>query len=270
MKLDRRWLRRCALVGLLAANPAMALDFGADSLKLYGGDYSPDCANRAAPRLRVLHQSLLMEAGGSRITGRNVQDAVAYFGPQPPPNYLTTLLSDVPGGDQLLFVVYRDAGGQYIEPVAAGGKIEAALKQVLGKMEKAKFRDCALETHQANLPAPAQAAPADSGWDPLRDGKFRAIYRKALGAKARQPWLTEMSGPMPPVAEVNVAGTRYRQIAVCKAHDCYDYNVVLLYDPAKRFVYGHLHESGRVTLLGRPSSLLAKELERLWRAAWRQ
>ena len=29
-------------------------------------------------------------------------------------------------------------------------------------------------------------------------------------------------------------------------------------------------QASRVTLLGRPSSVLAKELERLWRAAWRQ
>ncbi len=263
-------LRSFALVGLLAATPALALDFGADSRKRYGGDYSPDCANRAAPRLRVLQHSLLLEVGGNRITGRNVQDAVSYFEPATPPNYLTTLLSDVPGGDQMLFVVYRDAAGQYIEPVAAGGKIEAALKQVLGKMEKAKFRDCAPETHPANIPAAAPAAPAENTWDPLRDEKFRAIYRKALGAKAKQPWLAEMNGPMPPVGEVSVAGTNYRNIAVCKPHDCHDHNLVLLYDPAKRVVYGHLHESGRVTLLGRPSSVLAKELERLWRAAWRQ
>lgn len=51
----------------IAAAPAWcyaALD--ADTLKLYGGTYSPDCRDPAALRLRVMADALMVEQGNSR------------------------------------------------------------------------------------------------------------------------------------------------------------------------------------------------------------
>ncbi len=260
----------CLIVACLATSvPAVAMEFGAESFKLYGGVYSPDCGNPAAPRLRVLADALLVESAGKRMTGGKLEDAVSYFGPEPPPNYLTTLLSEVRGGLGLMFVVYRDPGGQYIELIG-DRKVEAALGQVLGKNLKAKFRDCAPDTHKVNMPPPVQASSADNAWDPLRDAIFRRLYHRALGPKLKESWLARLDGPMSPVREIDVQGTTYRLVAVCKTHDCFDHSMVVLYSEARRLVYGMIYETGRTTLIGRPSPQLAADLERLWKHEWRQ
>jgi Inhibitor of vertebrate lysozyme (Ivy) len=269
MNIARCFLRGVAIAAFAVGTPVMALDFGPESVKLYGGDYSPDCNNPSAGRARVAADVLAVERGGKRIIGRNLQDAVSYFGPEPPPDYLTTLLSEVPGGEQLLFIVYRDRTGQYIL-LAGEPKVETTLGQMLGKTMKSKFRDCNPELHKVSAPAPVQAAPVAGVFDPVRDRKFRSLYDKVLGAKLKVDWLADLTGPMPEVREVNVAGTSYKLIGVCKPHDCYDNSMVVLYSDAKRVVYGRIYESGRITLIGGPPPTLAAELERLWQEQWRK
>lgn len=86
-----------------------------DALKLYGGTYSSDCSNSAAPRLLVVADALVVEAGGKRMMGRNVLTAPSYLGPTPPQNYVMALLSSVGAeGTRLGFIVYRDSAGLYI------------------------------------------------------------------------------------------------------------------------------------------------------------
>ena len=71
-------------------------------LKVYGGNYSSDCGNASAPRLRVVADALMVEHGNKRMTGSNVQAAHSYFGQSPPPDYQVALLGEV-RGEQLIF-----------------------------------------------------------------------------------------------------------------------------------------------------------------------
>jgi hypothetical protein len=259
-------LNAAIIAGVTASAPVWALDFGPDSYKLYGGSYSPDCANPALPRLRVTPGTLVFELGKNRITGRNVQDAVSYWGNQEaPPGYLTVLMSELRGGEQMLFFMQRDRNGQFA--TIDGDK---KLTDALGKRYTAlKYRDCDPAAH----PAPVAVAPPPvdhSVWVPRNDARFKAAYRKALGGLARQPWLINMDGPAPEPREVRVAGESYRLIAVAKAHDAYDNNMVVLYSSARRVVYGKVQQNGRGTLIGQPPPVVAAELERLWRGEWRQ
>ncbi|MEO8806036.1 MAG: hypothetical protein ABI433_08135 [Burkholderiaceae bacterium] len=43
----------------------------------------------------------------------------------------------------------------------------------------------------------------------LKDPKFQALYVKALGAKAKTPWLAKMDGPAPTTRKVRVVGSEY-------------------------------------------------------------
>ena len=63
----------------------------------------------------------------------------------------------------------------------------------------------------------------------LKDPKFKPLYLKALGPKAKTPWLAKMDGPAPTTTKVKVDGTEYVLAAFCKNHDCGDNNAVLLY-----------------------------------------
>src|SRR6266581_2583706 len=102
-----------------------------DALKLYGGTYSSDCSNPAAPRLLVVADALVVEAGGKRMIGHNVMAAPSYFGPTPPPNYVMALLSSVGAeATSLGFIVYRDRAGQYIV-LDGGPRVMGALGNAL-------------------------------------------------------------------------------------------------------------------------------------------
>jgi hypothetical protein len=264
------------IVCLTVCQPAAALDaLEADTLKLYGGVYATDCASPAAPHLRVA-DTLNVEYGNQRMTGGGLVAAYSYFGQEPPKNFQVALLSQLRGGASLVFHVYRDARGLYIE-LEGDPKVETALTAVLGKAQfKAKYRDCdAARRAPDPIAVPAAPTRAAAGtddvanWDYLGDKTFRARYRKALGAKANTPWIAQLNGPAPAARMETVADTAYRYVAVCKPHDCHDHSLVLLYSPEQRVVVGTIHEPGRSTLFGKPSAEVAASLERLWKAEWR-
>lgn len=104
----------------------------------------------------------------------------------------------------------------------------------------------------------------------LKDPKFKALYLKALGPKAKTPWLAKIDGPAPTTTKVKVDGTEYVLAAFCKNHDCGDNNAVLLYLGEKGILYGTIYEQGKTTLLGDPPPPIAAELAKLWRKEWRQ
>jgi hypothetical protein len=99
---------------------------------------------------------------------------------------------------------------------------------------------------------------------------FSAAYRAALGPLAREGWIAGLSGPSPPLRQVEAGGTRYWLGASCKPHDCGDNNLVLLWDEAGRKVHGLVHRSGRQALFGQPPPAVARELPRLWAEEWRR
>ncbi len=118
--------------------------------------------------------------------------------------------------------------------------------------------------------APGTKQPAEIGPPQLlKDANFRQPYVHALGPLAKESWLTTLDGPAPPIRDVQVAGNVYKLVSACKNHDCRDNNLVVLYAPRFRTIYGKIVLRGRSTLIGAPPQRVAKELERLWRAEWR-
>ena len=103
--------------------------------------------------------------------------------------------------------------------------------------------------------------------DLLKDASFKRAYTQALGPLGREPWLARLDGPAQPVTPVQVGGTAYRMVSVCKTHDCYDHSMVFLYAPG--VAYGTVYQSGRSTLVGSPPPAVAAELQRLWKLTYR-
>jgi len=269
-------IERLALVAttavlIAAASPAWSQSkLDADSIRLWGGIYSTNCGNPTAPRLRVVSDALMVEQNNKRLTGRNVQAQHSFFGNSPPPDYQVALVGEVRRDLQLLFIVYQDRSGLYIVP-DGDREVQAALgKALVGQ----KYRSCDAARLPAT-PAPA-AAPAPVGepminpWDLLQDPKFKSAYYRALGAKVKESWLTDLNGPATPTTKMNVAGSEYVFAKSCKNHDCGDNNVVLLYSAAQGKVYGKVFERRRASLIGNPPPELAAELDRLWVTEWRQ
>jgi hypothetical protein len=119
------------------------------------------------------------------------------------------------------------------------------------------------------LVASSVAQKAPEAWEHLDKPGFKAAYSKALGAKAKTPWLAKRDGPAPQPAYLQVAGERYVMNSFCKNHDCADNSAVILYSPDKQVVYGTVYEKGKTTLIGEPPPALAAELAKLWKKEWR-
>jgi hypothetical protein len=232
-------------------------------MQRYGGVLAVDCSNYLLPQLKYLGDSLVVQdAGKPVLTGRNVRALPTYFGAAPPLEFETALTSQVAGGEALVFVLYRNAGGLYAV-VEGGPKVIAALPAAL-KGKRVRHCDPNRNALPGTLP-PTQIGPADL----LKDASFRRPYVQALGPLAKEPWLMALDGPAPPVDKVRVAGTEYQFASVCKIHDCHDNSVVLLYAASSKVVYGKVFQSGRSTLIGAPPPAVAAELERLWKLTFR-
>lgn len=104
----------------------------------------------------------------------------------------------------------------------------------------------------------------------LKDPKFKELYVKALGPKAKTPWLAKMDGPAPTTRKVRVVGSEFVLAAFCKNHDCGDNSAVLLYAADRGQLYGTIFEKGKTTVIGDPPPGLAIELNKLWKKEWRQ
>ena len=104
--------------------------FDGSALEQYGGTYSPDCANPAAPRLRATTEALVVEQGAKRMTGRNVMAELTSLGPSPPPDFRMGLLSQVRPGVALQFIVFQDRAGHYIK-LDGDPTVKAALGKAL-------------------------------------------------------------------------------------------------------------------------------------------
>ena len=266
-------------LGSLAGGAASAQGrLDAELLKLYGGRYAVDCADARSPIVRVEAAQAMVEQGGRRLTAQSLQAAHSYFGQSAPPGFLVALLGQVQGRHEMVFLVQADGRGQYIG--IDGDKTVMAQMGALGKVQ---FRSCdaainqraGAQMRQEQQARTAAAAPVASGSakhpsELIRDARFKAVYRRALGPLVSQAWLAQMNGPAVDLKQEQVAGTAYQLVAFCKAHDCGDNNAVLLYDAPQGRVYGFVHMKGGNTVLGSPPGPVMAELNRLWRREWRQ
>lgn len=115
----------------------------------------------------------------------------------------------------------------------------------------------------------AHAQKAREPWEYLQEPAFKSAYTKALGPKAKTPWLAKRDGPAPQDKFITVAGERYVMNSFCKNHDCNNNSAVLLYSPERKAVYGTVYEKGKTTYIGDPPGPVATELASLWKKEWR-
>lgn len=271
MNKARLWFL-CAIIALAAESaPVRAQDkLDGETYKLFGGTYMSDCNNAASPKVSVFAEALVFLNGDKRIAGSNVQAAASWYGRDTPPEYRVALLSEVPGGQQMIFVVNEDRSGYYIT-LDGDTRVMAAIGKPLTAQ---KFRRCDVAPKRENA-TPAQPPKSyklvelDAGGI-LLDPKAKSAYHKALGPLVRERWLARLDGPSPQNKEVKVAGAEYVLVSSCKNQDCAQNNLVLLYSAARGVVYGKVFQRGKSTLIGSPSAAIAGELERLWRSEWRQ
>lgn len=239
------------------------------ALKAFGGTYMLKCGDNNSPKATVFADALVYLHGERRVAGRNVQQASSFFGRSPPPDYRTALLSEVAGAE-LMFFLFEDRAGYYLT-VDGDSKVVAAIgKAMVGK----KFRRCdgaPKPMHTAAAP-PARSYQLHELSAPglLQDPKAKAVYLKALGPLAREPWLATLDGPSPQNRLVKIAGQPFVLASACKNHDCADHNTVLLYSAEHGQIFGKVYQRGRSTLIGAPPPAVVHELDRLWRSEWRK
>lgn len=273
-----RWIQSAGwLVTAALLAPAAWAALPTDVVSQFGGTYATECARSDAPRLRITADTLTVEHGTQRLHGGQAQAAYAYFGNSPPPGYQVALLGEAPGKTSMVFIVYHDRTGQYIN-VEANRKVAS----LLGASATAKFRSCDVERNaraareyaQVNPPktalGPVAAEAATSPPQLLRNAEFKAIYLRTLGPKSKERWLARLEGPAPELEKHRLQSVEYTVVSSCKPHDCGDNNLVLLYAPAQGKLYGKIYEfNGGTTWLGDPPPVVKAELEKLWRAQWR-
>ncbi len=261
----------CAVIAILATStPAWSQGkLDADTMKRFGGTYMLDCANNASAKATVFADALVLLQGDKRVAGAKPESAVSYHGNNPPPGFETVLMSEAPGG-QLLFSIYQDKAGYYLN-VDAEAKVMAAIGKPFGQQ---KFRRCdggASKPAVAAAPAPPRkyALHELNASGVLLEPKSRASYLKALGPLARERWLAKLDGPAPENKRIKVAGADFVQMSSCKNHDCADHNAVFLYSVEQNVLYGLVFQKGRATLIGAPPPAVASELPKLWKKEWR-
>jgi hypothetical protein len=282
MHIATRLLLLCVLAAPASGWSRERLD--ADTMVRYGGTYSVACGNPSMARLRVLPDALLVELGNQRMTGLDPQAVYSYFGQSPPKAFQVALLSQVRGMSELIFIVSRDRVGSYVE-IDGSQNVRAALGPSLTGRRYRQCEGAAVAAaggapqpgvvRPAAPPPPSPASPPPSAAGSVNaavliaDPRFGKTWRSMLGG-AREPWLAEMDGPAPEPRWVTIGGNRYVLNAFCKAHDCYDNNVVQLYSPGEPRIFAFIHRVNRDTLLGDPPPAMAAELRRLWQGEFRK
>jgi hypothetical protein len=104
--------------------------------------------------------------------------------------------------------------------------------------------------------------------DLMTDPGFHAAYLAAFGPVGKDYWLTEMDGPGEQKV-VTMGGVRYVELTICKPHDCGDNNLMVLYRPAPRALYGAIRrKGGPAVTIGHPPLPIAVQVKQLWAKEW--
>ena len=243
----------------LAAPAFAALDPAIE--RQIGGVYSNACGDRGQIMLRLYGDVMDVQRGAVAVKGTRVQASKTAPPGPPVADFKALVRGDVKGGDGLVFVLTHNAKGLFAR-IDGGEKSLAPLGPgVIGQ----SFRHC--DPNRNALPgAPAPAAAPVL----LNDARFKAAYLRALGPLAGERWIARMEGPTPETRPVTLAGTAYLLGATCKAHDCYDHNLIVLWNESQGQLIGLVQQRGRQTLLGAPAPAVARELEKLWAQEFRK
>lgn len=270
MNMVRRLLPGAAtLLALTGAVLPVQAALDEEWLGIYGGDYKAECAEPLSSTATVSAESLEFRSGETRVASSSADAAHSWFGYSPPDSFLLALLGDLPGGKQMIWLLYQDDSGLYLTMEGDGDAIGADGSSLSGQ----KFYRCA---GAPPAPAVAPAEPARqyelhelSASGILMYPGARAAYYTALGPLSEEPWLRDLDGPSSENAYVIVGGAEYLRLYCCKNHDCYENNAVFLYSARQKLVYGLVYQGGEATLLGEPPPEVATDLERLWQELFR-
>ena len=285
-----KMLSRPLTLGLLCAialTPAAARDkLDNPTIARFGGSYAVDCNDKLSPRLHVVPDALIVDRGKQRMTAHDPIAWYHYLGPKAPKTFKVALQARVRGEFELLFMVSNEGDGNIIDingaanvratlgPTVVGQKFrqcEGAGLMVTGGVpaeprKESPVRDNGIMTSPTHIGAHDPSHPAY----PLMDWRFRKVWRDAVGVAGRTPWISNLEGPMLEPQWVTVGGKRYVFNAYCKPHDCYDNNVVQLYDPVALRVYGLVHQTQVDALVGNPPPDETLKLQQLWIDTWRR
>jgi hypothetical protein len=248
------------LAGALPAHAA--LDAVTD--RQVGGVFSNACGDRSQVMIRLYGDVLDVERAGVAIKASRLQSDRKPPAGAPIADFSASVRGQVKGSGVVDLTITHNARGLYARIDGS----EAALAPLGPGVMGQTLRHC--DPNRNALPGAAPAVIERSPADLLKEARFRAAYAKVLGPLAREPWITRLQGPAPPLREVALAGRPYTLAASCKTHDCYDHNLVLLWNPGGPRLIGFVQQSGRKTLLGAPAPHEARELERLWTQEFRR
>jgi hypothetical protein len=137
----RRLLVLClGLTGLLAGTAASAqMRLDPAFMNLFGGTYSANCGDPAAPYARVEADALIVGQGSAPpLVARNAHTMLSNAAHRAQPDYMATLQAEVRPWIGLEFVIYRDPLGQYL-------RLEgdpAVLSQLGPALSQAPLRSC--------------------------------------------------------------------------------------------------------------------------------
>ena len=254
------------LAGALAApGPApAALDPNTD--RQVGGVFSNACGDRSQVMIRLYGDTLDVERAGVAVKANRLKSDRKPPAAPPVADFAATVRGQVKGGGEVSLTITHNARGlfaridgseQALAPLGAG---------VVGQV----VRHC--DPNRNALPGtlPPGAAAMQYPVDLLKDARFKAAYTKALGPLAKEPWLTNLTGPASENRPLTVAGSAYTLASSCKPHDCYDHNLVLLWQAAEGKVYGLVQQQGRQTPIGAPPAAVANELPKIWAREFRR
>ncbi|MDI9238602.1 hypothetical protein QLQ15_06695 [Lysobacter sp. LF1] len=133
-----RSMRWWLMVMVCACGVAMAQDLRPDSLKQYGGTYSPACGDVSAPRVRISAEGLEIAHGTRTLRTPARMDSYTSFGAAPtspvPEGYRVEFI-----GDDFSLYVFEDAKGLH---VPLQDFVPAALAVVGANGMKARFARC--------------------------------------------------------------------------------------------------------------------------------
>jgi hypothetical protein len=118
---------------------ATAQDLRPESLKLYGGIYSPDCGNAGAPQVRIAAGGLQISASGKSVNTPARMDSYTSFGGAPTSAVTEGYKVEFIGDDFSLYV-FEDAKGMY---VPLEGYVPSAAAVIGGPAMKSRFGRCA-------------------------------------------------------------------------------------------------------------------------------
>jgi hypothetical protein len=229
-----------------------------------GGVFSNACGDRSQVMVRLYGDVLDVERGGIAVKANKVKASTQAPAGPAVADFKAVVRGEVKGGDGLVLVLTHNAKGLFAR-IDGGEKSLAPLGAgVIGQT----IRHC--DPNRNALPGAPPSPRLPSPPDLLKDARFKAAYLQALGPLAREPWLTRLDGPAPESRRVKVAGSEYLLASVCKPHDCYDHNLLLLWQDEPGRLLGLLQQRGRKTLLGAPSPAVAGEIDKLWAGEFRK